>query len=163
MAVLSVGIPSLNTEVFSSQPQSLYPDTHGTSQQWYSSHSLEYSRIQGIAMLQMIIIEWWKMWFIFSMTKNWIRPPYHAHKGGKCVILRVQSLFYHWNGKVIRVTSLVFIGDVEGKLQCLQRIPGLSPWQPFCFCDNQSLSLLSSLHYHLISRVSCQKGPICHV
>ena len=31
VAVLSVGIPSLNTEVFSSQPQSLYPDTRGTS------------------------------------------------------------------------------------------------------------------------------------
>ena len=40
----------------------------------------------------------------------------------------------HWNGKVVRLTALVFTGDVEDKLQRLQWIPGLSPWWPFHFC-----------------------------
>ena len=40
---------------------------------------------------------------------------------------------YHRNGKVVRVTALVFAGDVEACLQRLQWIPELSPWRPFRF------------------------------
>ena len=42
--------------------------------------------------------------------------------------------FIHWNGKVVRMTALVFTGDVEDKLQRLQWIPRLSLWRPFRFC-----------------------------
>ena len=45
--------------------------------------------------------------------------------------------FYHWNGKVVRVTTLIFTGDVEGKLQRLQWISRLSPWRPLRFCDHK--------------------------
>ena len=47
---------------------------------------------------------------------------------------------YHWNEKVVRVTALVFTGDVEDKLQRFQWTPGLSPWRPFCLCDNPVVS-----------------------
>ena len=40
----------------------------------------------------------------------------------------------NWNGNVVRVTALVFTGDVEDKLQRLQWIPELSPWRPLPFC-----------------------------
>ena len=40
----------------------------------------------------------------------------------------------HWNGKVVRMTALIFTGDVEDKLQGLQWISRLSTWRPFRFC-----------------------------
>ena len=40
----------------------------------------------------------------------------------------------HWNGKVVRVTDLIFTGDVEDKLQRLQWKPSLSLWRPLRFC-----------------------------
>ena len=49
--------------------------------------------------------------------------------GWSCQVLN-QS---HRNGKVVRVTVLVFTGDVEACLQRLQWISGLSPWRPFRF------------------------------
>ena len=39
----------------------------------------------------------------------------------------------HRNGKVVRVTALVFIGDVEACLQRLQWTPALSTWRHFRF------------------------------
>ena len=54
----------------------------------------------------------------------------------------------HWNGKAVRVTALVFTGDVEDKLQRLQRIPRLSPWRPFRFCAA------------ILSPVQCNEGLI---
>ena len=44
----------------------------------------------------------------------------------------------HWRGKVVRMTALVFTGDVEDKLQSLQWITWLSPWRTFRFCVLQS-------------------------
>ena len=41
----------------------------------------------------------------------------------------------HWNEKVVRVTALIFTGDVEDKLQRIQWIPRMSPWRPFRFCE----------------------------
>ena len=52
----------------------------------------------------------------------------------QCDRIRTVKLIIHWNGKAVRVTALVFTGDVEDKLQRLQRIPRLSPWRPFRFC-----------------------------
>ena len=42
---------------------------------------------------------------------------------------------HHRNWKVLRMTTLIFTGDVEGKLQRLQWIQRLSIWRPFHFCD----------------------------
>ena len=39
------------------------------------------------------------------------------------------------NGKVVRMTALVVIGHVEGKLQRPQWRPGQSPWPSFCVCE----------------------------
>ena len=44
-----------------------------------------------------------------------------------------ETKWLHRNGKVVRVTALVFAGDVEACLQRLQWIPELSPWWPFRF------------------------------
>ena len=39
-----------------------------------------------------------------------------------------------WNWKAVRMTALVLTEDIKDKLQCLQWVPGLSPWRPFRFC-----------------------------
>ena len=49
------------------------------------------------------------------------------------IIKIIQS--HHRNGKVVRVTALIFTGDVEACLQRLQWISGLSSWRPFGFSD----------------------------
>ena len=55
--------------------------------------------------------------------------------GRRQAIIRTNAgiLLIHRNGKVVRVTALVFTGDVEACLQRLQWIPELSPWRPFRF------------------------------
>ena len=59
--------------------------------------------------------------------------------------------YMYWNRKVIRVTALIFTGDIEGKLQRLQWIPGLSPWWPFHFrlwsCHWIPSTLLSTMNH----------------
>ena len=40
----------------------------------------------------------------------------------------------HRNGKVVRLTALVFTGDVEACLQRLQWVSGLSTWWPIRLC-----------------------------
>ena len=72
----------------------------------------------------------------------------------------------HWNGKYIRVTVLVFTGDIEDKLQCLQWIPELSTWRLLYFCgrinsftqqnnafseQNNSWSYISQLNHKFIN------------
>ena len=42
----------------------------------------------------------------------------------------------HWNGKIVRMTSLALTGDVEDKLQRPQWRPGQSSSRPFRFCGN---------------------------
>ena len=39
----------------------------------------------------------------------------------------------HWNGKIVRMTALVFTGDVEDKFQRLPWISELSTWRHFRF------------------------------
>ena len=48
----------------------------------------------------------------------------------------VQSILarIHWNGKVVKMTSLFIIGYIEGKLQRPQWRPEQSPWRHFRFC-----------------------------
>ena len=50
----------------------------------------------------------------------------------------------HWTRDVIRMTSLLVTGDVEGKLQRLQWRSGQSPWQPSRFCA----AILNTVRYH---------------
>ena len=58
-------------------------------------------------------------------------PEYQMSQMGQSGVLLVN----HRNEKVVRVTALIFIGDVEDKLQRLQWIPRLSTWRPFRFCN----------------------------
>ena len=55
---------------------------------------------------------------LLSPTRDFLTHPYDAHR----------------NEKVVRMTALIFTGDVEDKLQRLQWIPRLSTWRPFRFC-----------------------------
>ena len=59
----------------------------------------------------------------------------YANKNA-CDISRAHCIrhAYHRNEKVVRMTALIFTGDVEDKLQRLQWIPRLSTWRPFRFC-----------------------------
>ena len=64
-------------------------------------------------------------------------------------LLREKS---HRNGKVVRMTVLVFTGDVEACLQRLQWISGLSPWRPFRFSGSQWFGATRILHFVEISQ-----------
>ena len=59
---------------------------------------------------------------------------------------------HDWSGTVVRVTALIFTGDAEDTLQCLEWISRLSPWCPLCFCDQG--------HYHLIMKVPLTKRDL---
>ena len=43
-----------------------------------------------------------------------------------------EDLFKHWNENVVRMTALIFTGDIKDKLRRLQWISRLSSWRPFC-------------------------------
>ena len=51
----------------------------------------------------------------------------------------------HRKVKVVRVTVLVFTGDVEACLQRLQWIPGLSSWRPFRFSGFPGMSTIPAI------------------
>ena len=55
----------------------------------------------------------------FNATKLKIGNPFSFH--------------LHWNGKVVLMTTLIFTGDVEGKLQRIQWMPRLSTGRPSRF------------------------------
>ena len=40
------------------------------------------------------------------------------------------------NERSLKLTTLIFTVDIEGKLQCFQHTPRLSPCWPFCFRDS---------------------------
>ena len=64
---------------------------------------------------------------ICNLTKNGL--------GSLSSVATPQLWYHHRNGKVVRLTVLVFIGDVEACLQRLQWISGVSSWRPFRFSD----------------------------
>ena len=82
--------------------------------------------------------------YIYSLRQfliNWtLRQVFNPHLMGWQI---------HWNGKVVRLTALVAIGDVEGKLQLPQWRTGQSPWRPFRFWD----------HIIFIVRLLANKSP----
>ena len=68
---------------------------------------------------------------------------------------------HYWNGKVVRVTTMVFTGDVEVWLQRLQWVPGLSHRRLSGFIDNYTSRCPSiddakhnTLHSYKNTRVS---------
>ena len=60
--------------------------------------------------------------------------------------------YHHWNGEVVRVTTLLFTGNVKGKLQSLQWIPRLSPWRYFYFWDSIEYIHVSHKFTYLYAR-----------
>ena len=60
---------------------------------------------------------------LWPHTASEVRPQIYSIQPELC-----------WNRKVVRMTALVFTGDVEDKLQRLQWISRLSTWQLFSFC-----------------------------
>ena len=66
-----------------------------------------------------------------SLVNNVLTVNYAPAKGKAYFNL---TLTQSW--KAVRMTVLLFTEYVEDKLQCLQWIPGLSPWRLFRFCDH---------------------------
>ena len=62
----------------------------------------------------------------------------------------------HWNGKVVRMTALVFTGDVEDKLQRLHWIPRLSPWRQVRFSACMVQGFLHSVTWQICSITNLQ-------
>ena len=103
------------------------------------------------------VVEWHNvLHLIFGVKRNsnWITYNAHSlqwhrnesdgvsnHRRLDCLLKHLfgrrsqkTSKHRHRNEKVVRMTALIFTGDVEDKLQRLKWIPRLSTWLPFRFC-----------------------------
>ena len=84
-------------------------------------------------------------------------PPQGSVNNRDASTLSCLTISWTLNGKVVRVTVLIFTGDVEDKLQRLQWITGLSPWRPFRFCV---ITVVGSSRYNDVKRTTWRlKSP----
>ena len=69
---------------------------------------------------------------------------------------------YNWNRKVVKMTALVAIGDVEGKLQHTQWWPGHSSWHNFRFSDRLCKNIERHTAHTIVSWPNPKRWVIVH-